>query len=172
MSKPDLRERMKKRRASLPESVRLKASWALWEKTHALSGLTLSYASFGSELCTMQINRLFAAKGTLVLPRRSEESLRLFRMNRMPSYNPSNLFEPDPKSCEEVFLHQLSRIFVPALAFDQAGFRLGYGKGHYDRLLKDLPPHIPSIGIGFQQQLLCALSIESHDIPVQQIWLF
>ena len=36
-------------------------------------------------------------------------------------------------------------LLVPLLAFDDAGYRLGYGGGYYDRTIADLAPHSPSI---------------------------
>ena len=40
-------------------------------------------------------------------------------------------------------------LVVPMLAFDEAGHRLGYGAGHYDRTLAGLRPLGPVTAIGF-----------------------
>ena len=47
-------------------------------------------------------------------------------------------------------------IFVPALGFDQEGFRLGRGGGYYDRTLMTLrnTSSLLAIGIGFSIQLV------------------
>jgi 5-formyltetrahydrofolate cyclo-ligase len=59
-------------------------------------------------------------------------------------------------------------ILVPALAVDQAGYRLGKGKGFYDRALKDLPAF--TIGIIFPHELLSqSLAIDSWDIAVDLV---
>jgi 5-formyltetrahydrofolate cyclo-ligase len=52
-------------------------------------------------------------------------------------------------------------IIVPLLAFDRRGYRLGYGKGYYDRLLAASP--VTSIGVGFADQEVAALPAEAHD---------
>lgn len=44
--------------------------------------------------------------------------------------------EPDP-NCNPKAENKNSLIFVPALAFDKNGMRMGYGKGYYDRFLTD-----------------------------------
>lgn len=49
-------------------------------------------------------------------------------------------------------------VFVPLLAFDRKGFRLGYGGGFYDRTLAQLGDQIVSIGVGFAGQ-------EMHKVP-------
>ncbi|PCI87185.1 MAG: 5-formyltetrahydrofolate cyclo-ligase [Hyphomicrobiales bacterium] len=49
-------------------------------------------------------------------------------------------------------------VFVPLLAFDRKGFRLGYGGGFYDRTLAQLGEEIVSIGVGFAGQ-------EMHKVP-------
>jgi 5-formyltetrahydrofolate cyclo-ligase len=40
-------------------------------------------------------------------------------------------------------------VFVPLLAFDKKGHRVGYGKGFYDRFLSDCKPETIKIGLSF-----------------------
>ena len=56
---------------------------------------------------------------------------------------------------------------VPLLAFDRRGYRLGYGKGFYDRLLAASPA--TAIGVGFAAQEIDALPDEEHDIALDWI---
>ena len=56
---------------------------------------------------------------------------------------------------------------VPLLAFDRRGYRLGYGKGYYDRLLGARP--MLSIGLAFAAQEVDALPDEPHDVPLNYI---
>jgi len=53
-------------------------------------------------------------------------------------------------------------IFVPLLAFDQTGNRLGYGGGYYDRTLA-AHPGVPAIGFGYAAQEVPMIPSEPHD---------
>jgi 5-formyltetrahydrofolate cyclo-ligase len=52
-------------------------------------------------------------------------------------------------------------VLVPLLAFDEAGHRLGYGGGYYDRTLAALSAR--AIGIAYAGQEMAALPREAHD---------
>ena len=56
---------------------------------------------------------------------------------------------------------------VPLLAFDRRGYRLGYGKGYYDRLLAASPA--TAIGVGFAAPEVDALPAEAHDMALDWI---
>ena len=53
-------------------------------------------------------------------------------------------------------------IFVPLLAFDRRGHRLGYGGGYYDRTLAAHPRAL-SVGIGYAAQEVAEVPIGPHD---------
>ena len=55
-----------------------------------------------------------------------------------------------------------SVVFVPLLAFDASGHRLGQGGGHYDRTLATLPG-VTAIGIAYAGQELPELPRQDHD---------
>ncbi|MFW2342282.1 5-formyltetrahydrofolate cyclo-ligase [Brevundimonas sp.] len=59
-------------------------------------------------------------------------------------------------------------ILAPLLAFDDAGYRLGQGGGHYDRTFAGLP-HAIRIGLAYAGQQLAALPVEPHDIPLHGV---
>ena len=53
-------------------------------------------------------------------------------------------------------------LIVPLAAFDRRGYRIGYGKGYYDRALTELEPTL-SIGIGYAAQEIEAVPDAPHD---------
>lgn len=56
---------------------------------------------------------------------------------------------PEPVAGIEISPELLEVIFVPLLAFDGAGHRIGYGKGFYDRFLQRCKPETVLIGLSF-----------------------
>lgn len=75
--------------------------------------------------------------------------------------------EPDPDSCEKVKNFSNCICLVPALAFDESGYRLGYGKGYYDRFMKKFI--IISVGLCYNEFLRDTLPVEMHDEAVYYI---
>jgi 5-formyltetrahydrofolate cyclo-ligase len=65
----------------------------------------------------------------------------------------------EPASCQ-ILIPEL--LFVPGLAFDLRGYRLGLGSGHYDKYLAK-SQHIQTIGVCFNNNLLECLPSEDHD---------
>lgn len=75
-----------------------------------------------------------------------------------------------PKSsCPIIPNNQIALIIVPGIAFDLKGYRLGYGKGFYDRFLPTCP-NARTIGIAFQVQIVENTFPQSWDVPVQHIF--
>jgi 5-formyltetrahydrofolate cyclo-ligase len=62
-------------------------------------------------------------------------------------------------------------LLVPLLAFDRAGYRLGYGAGFYDRTLERLrrSKNVTAIGIGFAGQEVDSVPRDQYDQPLD--WL-
>ena len=56
---------------------------------------------------------------------------------------------PEPEEGEEVEAAEMDMIFVPLLAYDQKGFRVGYGKGFYDRFLKKCRADVLTVGFSY-----------------------
>jgi 5-formyltetrahydrofolate cyclo-ligase len=53
-------------------------------------------------------------------------------------------------------------LIVPLAAFDRCGYRIGYGKGYYDRAIAELEPTL-TIGIAYAAQETEAVPAEAHD---------
>ena len=72
-----------------------------------------------------------------------------------------NILEPTTQE------HQgdIDIIFVPGLAFDKKGARLGYGAGFYDRFLSQNPSSL-KIGVCYHDAILESIPKEKHDIAM------
>ena len=58
-------------------------------------------------------------------------------------------------------------VLVPGLAYDQEGWRLGYGGGYYDRFLKGFMG--TSLGVIYDALLLNALPHDANDVQMDFI---
>lgn len=56
---------------------------------------------------------------------------------------------PEPIDGIEISKDKIDVVFIPLLAFDKKGNRIGYGKGFYDRFLSDCNPETIKIGLSF-----------------------
>jgi len=56
---------------------------------------------------------------------------------------------PEPIYGIEISNDKIEVVFVPLLAFDSKGHRVGYGKGFYDRFLANCKPETVKIGLSF-----------------------
>jgi len=59
-------------------------------------------------------------------------------------------------------------LLLPLLAYDDHGYRLGYGGGYYDRSLAALPG-VRAIGIAYAGQRMDFLPHDAHDYPLYAI---
>ena len=62
--------------------------------------------------------------------------------------------------------HLLDLVFVPLLAFDLKGYRVGYGKGYYDRYLMRCRKDIVRIGFSFFEAIGSIKDINEFDVPL------
>src|SRR5690606_40145940 len=72
---------------------------------------------------------------------------------------------PVPVVKEEVVNSLLHVVFLPLLAYDLNGHRIGYGKGMYDRFVAKLPLKVLKIGLSFFPPEN-SIPSEKHDVPL------
>lgn len=80
-----------------------------------------------------------------------------------------HIMEPVGRSISETEYSQLDLAFIPGMAFDSQGHRLGRGKGYYDRFLSQIPPGVTKIGVCFDFQKVETVPVDSNDIPMDEV---
>ena len=78
---------------------------------------------------------------------------------------PNILNIPEPLDGTTIEASKIQLVFVPLLAFDKKGQRVGYGKGLYDRFLKGCPKAL-KIGLSFFGPIKEITDIKSSDIAL------
>lgn len=87
-------------------------------------------------------------------------------INEDSQYSLSPLSIPEPVNGAIIDPLQIDLIFIPLLAFDTNGYRLGYGKGMYDRFLERCKPNVLKIGISYFDPILKIPELHAHDVPL------
>lgn len=73
---------------------------------------------------------------------------------------------PEPVDGIEVPTHKIEVVFVPLLAFDKKGHRVGYGKGVYDKFLAECQPDVIKIGLSFFEPEEMITDVFDDDVPL------
>jgi len=60
-------------------------------------------------------------------------------------------------------------ILMPLNAFDEGGYRLGYGGGYFDRSLAALSPRPRAVGVGFELARVPSIRPQAYDLPMDFI---
>ncbi len=164
-------------RDALSEVERAEKSQRIAEAADALlanveaGAVVALYASKGSEVSTAGIDAAARARGLVVAyPRVIGDGRPLaFHAARTDELVPAGfgLREP-PLHAPEIELAKIAVFFVPGLAFDRGGGRVGWGRGHYDATLA-AAPGARRVGLAFDFQLVDGVPCEPHDAPLHVI---
>jgi 5-formyltetrahydrofolate cyclo-ligase len=159
------------RRDALSEADRATCSAKIAEAASAMltdvdaGDVVALYAAKGSEVDTAGIDDAARARGlTVAYPRVVGDQLELaFHAARIDELRPARfgLREPSP-SAPAIDLARVAMFFVPGLAFDRGGGRVGWGRGHYDATLA-AAPGARRVGLAFELQLVDDVPREPHD---------
>lgn len=74
----------------------------------------------------------------------------------------------DTEPVEVSFKEHFDFILVPGVGFNPNGYRLGRGKGYYDKFLSKYN-NLFTVGVCFREQFYLDIPSEPHDIPMQKV---
>lgn len=72
----------------------------------------------------------------------------------------------EPQDGIRIQPEEIDVVLVPLLAFDKKGFRVGYGKGFYDKFLADCRMDVISIGLSYFEPVDEIKDINEYDLPL------
>ncbi|MBX9888156.1 MAG: 5-formyltetrahydrofolate cyclo-ligase [Flavobacteriaceae bacterium] len=121
----------------------------IWDKTYFHVFLPITEQK---EVDTELILHLLSGKDKEILISKSNFETRemihfLLTDNTRIAKNEYNI--PEPVDGIEVPAKKIEVVFVPLLAYDKKGNRVGYGKGFYDKFLSECNPDVIKIGLSF-----------------------
>jgi len=91
-------------------------------------------------------------------------TLQLFQFDNSSQLKVNTFGIPEPIDGVEVTEADLDIVFVPLLAFDVKGNRVGYGKGFYDKLLSKCKKNCVFVGISLFDEFLEIEDLHENDI--------
>lgn len=127
----------------------------------------LCYASYQSEVSTDKLIHSFLQSGKQVfLPRVTGEEMDFFRIEKTEDMISGYKGIPEPsEACTTRFTLDLASkavMIMPGCAFSRNGFRIGYGKGYYDRYL-DKCDMVERVALCYSVQLSDDIEPDVHD---------
>ena len=182
MTKQQYRRKMSALRLRLKQEEVAAGSRKITESFFNLPGLEnylhyLAYLPVNNEVDTRPLlSRLISLGKKVYVPRcdAGQGKMNFYRIacfsNLKPGY--CGIDEPCPDS-SEIFINQgraAAVCILPGLAFDHAGYRVGYGRGFFDRYLQQLAGPMPLlVGFAYDFQMVDSLPGDDWDIPVDMV---
>lgn len=131
----------------------------------------LAYVSFGSEPGTWRFLEEVLKQGRqLFVPKIIGEDMFFVRIFSLSELEPGYKGIPEPVGLGVQYLYEPKTaekdfLLMPGVGFDEEGHRMGYGKGFYDRFLRDKPLLVKrSIAVCHRCQLVDSIPFEEHDV--------
>jgi 5-formyltetrahydrofolate cyclo-ligase len=136
----------------------------------------LAYLPINKEVDTTSLlSRLLGLGKNVYLPRCHEDlvgQMDFFRIFNFSDLRPGycGIYEPCLDLSMLYINHDRALCILPGLAFDRKGFRLGYGRGFFDRYFKSLQGPMPFLtGFAYDFQVVDFLPADEWDIPVDLV---
>lgn len=130
------------------------------------------YLDFNNEVQTTElVNKLiklnkFVAIPVTLIDKKLLEPRQITDLKNEVAISSYGIREPKEEYCSKVKLENIDVVIVPAVAYDENCYRLGYGGGFYDRFLKNLRNDCIKIGVAFDLQIFNDIPKEDHDAQV------
>jgi 5-formyltetrahydrofolate cyclo-ligase len=147
------------------------AGWSSWRSSLVVA----LFATLPGEVDTQPLIELARRDGKQILFPRilARRTIEFAVVEEIGSLRPGRygVLEPD-LLCPAQQLHADTIVFVPGVAFDREGGRLGRGAGYYDRVIagcEESPGRPRFIGVGFGSQVIEAVPMDSLDMRMDGV---
>jgi 5-formyltetrahydrofolate cyclo-ligase len=164
------------RRDALSVEERAAASVVICDAANALlaervapGAVVALYAAKGSEVDTSRIDAAARSAGLVVAYPRVIDATRTlaFHAVTVEELAPTRFGLREPSAdAAAVALAEIAAFVVPGLAFDRAGGRIGWGRGHYDATFAVASPSALRVGLAYECQLIEHVAPEPHDVAL------
>jgi 5-formyltetrahydrofolate cyclo-ligase len=172
MLKQDIRKEYKQKRSaiSLQEKEKLEDLMLIqFQELNLPCAYLLSYAPIekNNEYNPFLAEEFMAFKNhnvQLLYPviERQTQTMQAAKINSSTSFKLNSLQIAEPINPVFVAANKIDVLFVPLLAFSELGYRVGYGKGYYDKFITLCKPDIICVGFSFFEPIEIS-DVNEHD---------
>ena len=171
MDKQSIRTAMRKKRKNLSLADKQGKDFLILEhlKEIVVSETHIGvFLSFQDEIDTFPIVEYLFENGIKVSSSKIEENNLVFYQLSSPAAIETGVYGiPIPQSNVKTIAQEMGILLMPLLAFSKGKHRIGYGKGYYDRYLKDYKGL--KVGLAYDFQYLPFFETNQYDIPLDII---
>lgn len=175
--KLQLRSKYKKIRQNMDKEKKQLLDTALYENfvnniEYKQAKTILAFVSKDIEVDTTEIiKKAFNDNKTVAVPlcNTEEKLMDYYVINSFDDLEKGSygLLEPIKERCKKITDFSSSVCMVPGLVYDQCGYRLGFGKGYYDRFLTDY--HGVTVGVCYSRCIEQELPRGFYDKPIDLV---
>jgi 5-formyltetrahydrofolate cyclo-ligase len=177
MTKNHLRSIYKKKRIEISESEKLKLDDLLLIQFQSFdfTGIQLLLSYWPMENHSEPNVELMARYLRLMLPEMqiaypeidaSDYSMQAILTDEDTDFKINNWGITEPIGTNIIPNYQVDLIFIPLLAFDERGYRVGFGKGYYDRYLAKCKPETIKMGFSYFEPVAQIADTNQFDVPL------
>ena len=177
MNKRELRKEYRARRIALPVAERIRLDDLLLIQLQKVSlpfvEVVLTYSPSDDrgepnvQLITDYLS--FINPGlTIAYPRIAQDTglMKAMHTDEWTEFEVNAYGIEEPVSSIEISPDAIDLVIVPLLAFDKSGYRVGYGKGHYDRFLSAAREDCLRIGCSYFEPVDRIDDANEFDVPL------
>lgn len=178
MKKNDLRIQYKQRRKDLSNVQKEELEQNIYQQVFNIEitniknvHLFLSMEKF-NEINTTPIIKFFRDLDKKIIVSRCnfhDDSLTHYLLDENTKLELNKFGVPEPVNAKEVNVKEIDLVFVPLLISDVKKYRVGYGKGFYDRFLASCKKDVKTIGLNFFKPIDTIEDINEFDIPLDKV---
>lgn len=172
--KKALRKVIKERKRNLSQEDKERQAKEVYNTLEVLpeflnARTVLAYWALPDELPTEHFVNEWYLKKRILLPVVVGEDLELHEYSGPSCLQPQPPFGIlEPRGTQLVAPNEVDCVIVPGVAFDDAGHRLGRGRGYYDRLFPKMPDAL-RIGVCLGEQMVENVPCEVHDCTMHRV---
>lgn len=172
MDKKELRKKYKSIRKSLTDDQRFILSTKICNQlfNHPLyieAKMIGFYVSKDDEVDTILLLEQALSKKRVAVPKVEGDIMNFYRIQSLQDLKIGSFDVFEPSTPYITRPSKMDVIIVPLIAFNKDKYRIGYGKGFYDKYLKDYPGK--TIGLAFNDCLCDEDFQEEFDLPLDII---